>query len=130
MNRYNISSIIVATAFLLLGGCKSLDPAGVYAGDQLLYKAEVVIPTSYELIHTFVTWERNNRELLTNNPGIKEAADKMRAQSPKWFATAHALRDAYKGDPTPENADALQKILNILRVALAEAQAYMIEATN
>jgi hypothetical protein len=96
----------------------------------VLYSAELTITTSYDLIHTFVTWEKDNRAALAKWPEIKQAANLMRANAPQWFKTAHALHDAYKLDPNQDNADALAAILRLLRTSLNEAAGYMARAAQ
>lgn len=131
VNRANALIILGALSLLLChSGCGTLDQTGVYAGDEILYESEVVIPTSYELIHTFVTWEKDNRAVLAKWPEIKRSADAMRAGAKQWIASANALHDAYKLDPTPPNGAALQRALAVLRTALNEAARYMAQAAN
>lgn len=113
-----------------LTGCGTLEPAGVYQGDKVLYSADLTITTSYDLIHTYVSWEKENRAALQTWPQIRQSADVMRAKAPQWFSTAHALRAAYASSPTPENRDALQTALNVLHTALSEATKYMAQATQ
>lgn len=117
---------LLPLAFLL--GCATLDKSGVYAGDDALYAADLSITTSYDLIHTYVAWEKSNRAALAKWPEIKSSADAMRAGAPQWFATAHALRAAYAVSPTPQNRDGLATALAVLRAALAEAAGYMAQA--
>jgi len=121
--------ILLPSAFILGGvGCAPLDPAGVYRGDQLLHKSELVTTTSYEVIHTYVTWEKDNRPALAAYPEIKQSADVMRANARQWFATANALHDAYAANPTSDNGAALTTALAVLQTALNEAVKYMSQA--
>ena len=115
---------------VVFSGCRALAPDGVYKGDQVLHNAELATTTSYEVIHTFVSWEYENRAALTVWPEIKTAADAMRKSSPQWFKTAYALRDAYAIAPTDENRAALEKSLSVLRAALSEAAQYMAQAAQ
>lgn len=117
--------VLAASLCLLTPGCASLDKAGVYAGDQVLYQAELTTKTSYDVIHTYVAWEESNRALLTKWPAIKESADHMRAGAKQWFATAHALHDAYAANPSDANKAALDRSINVLTTALNEAVKYM-----
>ena len=130
MNKLIVSLCLSAAAALLGAGCGTLDKTGVYAGDQVLYTTELTITTSYDVVHTFVTWEKENRSVLAKWPEIKQAADLMRQDAPHWFKSAHALRDAYALDPSPENRDALQTKLRVLRAALTEAAAHMARAAQ
>lgn len=113
-----------------LTACSPLHPDGVYKSDQILHKSELVTTTSYEVIHTYVTWEKENRAALASIPEIKQSADVMRANAKQWFATANALRDAYAAAPTPENKDALATSLAVLQTALNEAVKYMAQAAG
>lgn len=109
----------------LLTGCGTLNPAGVYNDDKVLYNADMTIATSYEGIHAFVLWEYNNRAALAAKPEIKAAADKMRIGAPLWFASAFALRDAYAATPNTGTQAALGTALSVLRAALTEATRYL-----
>jgi len=121
-----LALVALLTIGALAPGCtRSLDPAGVYAGDDVLHTTELTITTSYEVVQTFVTWEKENRAALAQYPELTKAADAMRSGAPQWFKSAHALRDAYAADPSPENRDQLQTSLRLLRAALTEAASYM-----
>lgn len=116
---------LVAVSAMLMAGCGTLDPTGPYHGDKVLYDADVMIATSYETIHTFVTWEYVNRQSLASKPAIKVAADKMRTDAPRWFATALALRDSYQDNPNDGTRDALQRAVDVLRTAMIESTKYL-----
>jgi hypothetical protein len=128
-SRTGVNAVLICAVSLGILGCVGkLDPAGVYKGDQVLHKSELATTTAYSVIHTYVSWEKDNRAALAPWPEIKQSADKMRADSKQWFSTAYALHDAYEVDPTPESAAALNKALNVLRAALNEAAKYMAQA--
>lgn len=97
-----VSALIAGV--LLLGvivslplGCKTnLDPAGVYHGDTFLFNAERVIGDSGEALNNFVTWEMNNRSILTGKlHSVTVAADAIRLNAPLWFTNATISRDVY-----------------------------------
>lgn len=113
---------------IAIGGCGTLDKAGVYQGDQTLYTAELVIVTSKDVVQTFVTWELQNRAALARTPEVTKAADFLRRNFPKWKKSADALHDAYKLDPSTPNKTALENALAVLRTALTEAAGYMSRA--
>ncbi len=121
---------ILTFAFIIGGGaltqtsCGTLDKSGVYAGDKTLYGTDVVISSSYELIHSFVLFAYQNSENLP--PEVNAAANRIRAQAPQWFSTALALRDAYKLNPTSENNSRMQQALDVLRAAVAESAKYLV----
>jgi hypothetical protein len=125
-------SMFVAVAalggVLLSPGCGTLSSDGPYAGDQILYTADQTIVSSYDLLHTFVSWEYQNRAALSGQPEIKRAADHVRANAQQWIASAIALREAYAIAPTAETRKSLQNALVVLRAALAEAVRYMATA--
>lgn len=121
---------IFAVSVLAFTGCRDLDPSGTYKGDQVLYHAELSITTSYDLIHAYVAWEKENRNMLTAWPEIRQSADAMRKNAPTWFSTAHALRDAYAINPTDENQAALKRSLSVLAAAVQETIKYMTLATQ
>jgi hypothetical protein len=106
-------------------GCRTLSPDGPYAGDEILYSADETIVASYDLLHTFVKWEYENRAALASKPEIKRAADHVRANAQQWIASAIALREAYALSPTAESRRSLKGALAVLRAALTEAVKYM-----
>ncbi len=124
-NKIALNFALLVALLLSLQGCGTLDPAGVYKGDAVLYHSELGITTSYELIHTFVEWEMDNRTILSKWPEIKKAADDMRKNAPRWKATADAMHDAYEAYPSDTNKQALEKALAILKTAMTEATKYM-----
>jgi hypothetical protein len=108
-----------------LSGCGTLNSSGVYAGDKALYDADLTIASSYELLHGFVKFEYDNRALLAGSPEVKQYADHVRKGAPQWFASAIALRDAYKGNPNDGTRTALQQALDVLREATVQATRYL-----
>lgn len=130
----NLGLSLIPVLFLLtmgtISGCRHLDPAGVYQGDQVMYNAELITPTAYDLLHTFVSWEQQNRALITKWPEITRYADFVRLHRKEWFATANRLHDAYKIDPSQVNRDALAAALAVLQSALIEANGYMLRGAT
>jgi hypothetical protein len=108
-----------------LSGCGTLNPGGVYAGDNALYQADLTIATSYDVLHSFVLFEYENRAGLANAPEIQLFANKVRAGAPQWFATALALRDAYASNPAGATKTALQQAVDVLRTATLESTRYL-----
>ncbi len=116
---------------MLAPGCGTLAKPGVYDGDQVLYHSELSINTRYEVLHTCVTWENQNRGALAKlsfGPDLKSSADEVRKHAPDWFATAHAAHDAYKRNPSDATKEPLELALNVIRAALTEAQRYTAQA--
>ena len=125
-----MKNILLLSLIAVLAGCGSLNTAGVYKGDKVLYTADLSITTSYDVIHGFVSWEYNNRVALASTPEIKAAADNMRKNAKSWIASAIACRDAYAAAPTDANNAALQKAIVVLQTAVAEATKYMLTSVK
>lgn len=135
--------VLLSVAVVLAAGCNSgcgtlspgtTDKPSPYGGvtatgelktpDRVLYNADFAISTAYQGIHAFVKWEFDNRAALAGTPEIKKAADRIRAGAKNWFGSAIAVRDAYAKNPTEENRSSLQKALDVLQQAIAEANRY------
>lgn len=115
---------------LILTGCGTLSPQGIYQGDEILYTTELAIPTSYDVCHSFIVWEFNNRKQLSGWPEIKKHADNIRKNYPQWEGTVKALHDAYKSDPSQVNKDKLKVALAVLQAALTQSTTYMVQAAT
>lgn len=121
-------SLFVTTT---LQGCRDLDPSGVYAGDKLLYRADLTITSSKSFMDAFVTFEFHNRALLQlKHPEVKAAADTVRTQGKASLQSAVAARDAYAAASTAANATALNTALATLTEAASQAQAQLLAATQ
>jgi hypothetical protein len=118
-------ALVVITAIVCGTGCRTLQPGGIYDGDDVLFHAETTIVTSYAMVDTFLKWEHENRALLTKWPEAKQYADELRQNYPLWYRTANNLRDAYALTREESTATELSKYLTLLRTALLEASAYM-----
>lgn len=110
---------------LLFVGCGTLDPAGAYKGDKVLYVADQTIVGAYDALHAFVKWEFQNRDELSDDTEVTEAADAVRLGAKRWISSAIALRDVYAAQPTAENRDRLNAAIAVLKQALTEAAQYM-----
>ncbi len=119
-----VTSLVILAA--VLTGCGHLQTPGPYNADKVLYDADLLIASSYDLLHNFVTFEFQNRAILASDPAIKQAADRVRAGAPRWFGSALALRDAYKASPNDPNKTALLAALDIIRAATAEVTKYLV----
>lgn len=127
MKRKLISLIGIA---ILLAGCGTLSPTGPYKGDKILYSADLSITTAYDVMHSFVTWEMQNRVALTGIPEIKVTADNIRKNAKQWIRSAISARDAYAGSPTEINRSSLQKALDVLATAVGQASLYFNQVTK
>ncbi len=120
-----IASLLVALCAFAFAACGTLEKTGPYQGDDVLYRADVTITTSYQALHGFVTWEYENRAALAGQPQIRHAADQVRQNAEKWTNSAIALREAYAANPTPETKASLVKALGVLQAAMSEATKYL-----
>lgn len=119
-------ALLISVVAVGCDGCaKKLDPAGTYQGDKTLYNADRTIAESYDVMHSFVKFEYDNRAALQGSPEIGKAADNIRANAQRWIKSAIALRDAYATSPTPEGRSKLDDAIRVLRQAITEAGAYM-----
>lgn len=122
----NATNWLLLLAPLVLLGCRSLDPNGIYAGDKILYTAERTTRGAYDTLNAFVSWELENRAALADRPEITQAADAIRRNARQWIDDAIAMRDAYAANPRLEqNRSNLERALVTLRQALATAQKYL-----
>lgn len=125
-----LASITLLLLLVGLTACGTLAPNGAYQGDDVLYKADTVITTSYTVFDSFLKYEHANRAALSGRPEIKKAADHIRTNAKVWIGSAIALRDAYALNPTPDGNAQLQKALAVLRAALIESTRYLSENQN
>lgn len=121
---------IMMLPLLLMCGCKALAPDGAYGGDQMLYSADLTISTSYDVVHTFVLWELQNRAALRGTPQVKEAADNMRLNYPTYHRAAMSARNVYANAKTKTNANALAITLDVLREAVRQANQWLAYAPS
>lgn len=119
-----IKLFLIPFMLLTLVACGTLAPGGAYK-DKVLYSADLTIATSYDLLHTFVTWEYQNRPALKAVPQVTQVADNIRANARQWFGSAIALRDAYAANPTSDTLSKLNAALEILRTAMNQAVQYL-----
>lgn len=119
--------VLLVPLFGLSACATRLAPGGVYNGDTFLYNADKTITSSYDVLHTFVKWEHDNRASLAKWPEIKRTADTVRVNADKWISSATALREAYAAEPSATNKEKLTTSLRVLRAALAESTRYLQE---
>lgn len=124
----NVAKVLLIGALLFPAmGCRNLESGGAYNGDRALFEADTVIVTSYDTLHSFVKWEKENRAALAGYPEIKIAADNIRANAQNWIASAIAAREAYSLAPTADTRDSLTRAVAVLRAALTESVKYLNE---
>jgi hypothetical protein len=123
-----ILGAVLAFASMGLTGCGTLDKSGPYAGDKVLYVADQTDVTAYNVIHSFVSFEYENRAALAGHPEIKAAADDIRAQAPLWFARYDQARTLYVTVNTPENLARFNAALDQLKAGVAKATSFLFTA--
>jgi hypothetical protein len=129
MKQIQLLAVFLLPMLFIQSGCvtpERLDD-GVYRGDAFLYNADTVITTAYDMFHTFVLWEYENRSTLSQRPEIKHTADKIRTHSKRWISSAITLRDAYAANPNEENRKDLESVLKVIRTAMLESLKYINE---
>lgn len=110
--------------FCALTACRDLDPGGVYKSDQVLYQADQSITDAYDLLHTFLLWEYQNRPSLPKE--VTQAADAVRDHCQDALKTAVAARRAYAANPSSgDTASSLQSALEVLKTVLTQVQQYV-----
>jgi hypothetical protein len=125
--KYITLILFAFVGLFVLPACKTatLDQSGVYKGDTFLYQTDQTIGTVFNFFQTYVSWEYNNRAILSARPEVKQSADYIRTNVKQWRDSSLALRDAYAANPTPDNKVNLQKLLAVLQTALVQASAYI-----
>lgn len=121
-----IKLFLLPVLLLVLAACGSLAPNGAYK-DKVLYDADLTITTAYDVMHTFVKWEFDNRPALKAVPEVTRAADSIRTNARKWLSSAIALRETYAANPNEANRDNLATALGLLRTAMTEATKYLVQ---
>lgn len=127
--KHATSVLAVLGLLVLTAACGTLAPGGAYK-DKVLYETDLAITTAYDVVHTFVKWEYDNRAALKAVPQITLAADNIRGNARMWFSSAIALRETYAANPTSDNLSKLKTALAILQTAMNEATKYLVETTT
>ena len=122
MPSRNLSAIAVLC--LVLAGCATLDPGQ----DPVAVRAEQTTVIAFDVLDTFVNWERTNEFLV--GPDVNRFADEIRRQAPVWLTAARELTKTYKANRTPANKANLLTALAVLETAMSQAQRVMANSTN
>jgi hypothetical protein len=104
-----------------VSGCGTLSKDGVYQGDDVLFRADQSITATYDGLHAFVSWEYQNREVLSKWPEIRQAADYVRANAEVWINSATIAREQYAAFRSDQTRNALVDALSALRRSAATA---------
>ena len=114
---------------LLLISCLILSPGcAVFKGDsppisqseQLVVRAEQTISITFDIVDAFLLWEYHNRELA--GADVRDIADKLRREAPAAFMTARSFLRAYKVNPSPQQAAAVERELGKLAEIASKAE--------
>lgn len=119
--KQNTSLAIVVLAALLYAGCAGIEPGN----DPVVVQAERTTVMAVDVFDGFLKWEYDNRAALSALPEIKQAADRIRAQSPAWLQTARQVTKAYKVNRTEENKATVLTWTAVLRTAITQANGYL-----
>lgn len=118
--------LLIALCCFALAGCVStVAPGGAYNNDTFLYNAESSVTTAYQTFDALLKFEYDNRAALSSTPEVKQYADYVRLNAPKWKITFEELDATYKVNPTAENKDKVQNILNLVKTVLAQSTIYL-----
>ena len=113
-----LAPLLIAALFAT--GCGTLDPAGPYDGDQILFRADQSISATYDTLHVFVSWEYLHRDTLAKWPEIRQAADYVRAHAEDWVNAATYAREQYAVYRSPETRSSLTAAITELKKSAAD----------
>jgi hypothetical protein len=127
-------AVMFAVMGVLLMGCKTLQPGGVYAPttgqtDSALYTADSTYKLAYSTVDAAFKFEKENRVSLWKiSPDIKHGVDKVRIQA--WAVNQDwaRARQAYEANPVSSNLSALQTVIGRMEQLVAAVQAAMLPA--
>lgn len=77
---------------LITPGCYTLDPAGPYKGDKVLFNADQTLLTSYQVVDNFLIWEKANPACPVE---AKKLANTLREDFPPAHKIAFEARNLY-----------------------------------
>lgn len=81
---------------------RQLDPAGVYAGDKLLFDLDGVIVETTRAVDDVIAWADRNPQYVAAHANVAAAVAKIRAEvdgvpvATETLTRLHSIRDAYK----------------------------------
>jgi len=111
------------------GGCAIFRGAPIATNaDPVVVHAQRTREYALATFDAFLRWEKENRALL-NDPGVKAAADNIRANYKKWDDDLGATIKAYQAIRSKENADKLDTALALMSQAIDIASRYFLTKT-
>lgn len=106
---------------MLLGACASV---GI-GSDPVLVNAERITSLSFTTFDSFFALERAQEVYVkAHAPEVHKFANSLRANAPKYLATARATTEAYRLNRDAQNKASLQTAIAILQTALSQVQVY------
>lgn len=121
-----IPALLLLFALVALPGCGTLAPSGPYAGNKVVYQADLTLATAYDIVDGFLVWELAHRGKPECPASVTAAADQVRLKAPAAFAAALNARDVYAQASNSANQSALMTALTTLQGFVAIANQYII----
>lgn len=98
-------------ALIGLCGCAAISPDS----DPVVVNAERATAIAFDTVDSFLKLEHAHRAFFTTNaPSLHAAAETLRAQAPRAFATVRTLTKTYKAIRSPENKAALETAIAVI----------------
>jgi hypothetical protein len=108
----------LTVAPIALTGCGTLNPEA----NALVVRAEQLDEASFDIVSTFWVFEKENRDALWKlNPGIKGAADKLRAEFPLAHAELKSMTRLYKQLRDDTTKTDLEKVMAVVKAMKDDA---------
>ena len=111
---------LLLMASLFLAGCpttdRTLDPAGPYGGDRVLFELDTAIDETTETIDAVLQWAERNQAFVNSRPDVAEKVAKVRAEvdgvphPQETLIRLHSIRDAYLIAKTATPEDVREEI--------------------
>lgn len=117
-------------AISMLSSCSTLKPDA----DPVVVHAEQSLAIAHETFEIFLKLDDANRDFIRSNaPAVHTYAEYLRVKEGNppvqrnigWVESALAVKNAYKGNRTPENRASLSTALATLDRVLAETQRHL-----
>lgn len=131
MKKYVFPLLFAVLCVFVVPGCqgtRTIDPAGVYHGDQVAFTANNELRLIHEAIYSLLEIERVNRSTVP--AAVSKAADQVRLHVKQVEQTALGVIDVYKANPTPENHDKVLASLDAVRLLLANLNAPLVSPSK
>lgn len=117
--------LLLITLAFCVACSTTINTNGPYAGNKTLYATDQSIDAAFRVLDVFMKFQSDNRGVLPKE--VNDFADKTRRDAPLWTRRLIALRDAYASAPTTLNKSNLDTVLKLVREAVVQASAYLVE---